>query len=391
MKSIVRRLFCFSLALAMRAKRIHNLIMVRAKVRRPKRSALAQAFYDARYRSGEYALRGFMVVLPWVPYRWLEIFTSGMSRLAFMFLWRYRKRMEASVTKALGEQITDPAEREALVKRAWNNFARGVLDTMAVMHMSKERTREFIALEGEEHLKRALAKGKGVIALSAHLGAFTLIGARLAASGYSFSVVVKHPPDDRFARVMNDLRAQLGISTISARPRQEAVRGILKALRRNGIVLVIADEFKSGDVNTSFMGQEAAAPRGPASLSLRTGAVTLPMFAPRLLDGSVTLRIGPEVEPVRDDDVEASVAKTTTLFTRCIETAIRQFPDQWNWLGFPRPDRISRAEYFRRWRAAKRARAAKARAALDLAQNSQSPGASAAKDSAPNNSGSVRE
>jgi KDO2-lipid IV(A) lauroyltransferase len=365
--------------------------MARVKVRHPKRSALAQAFYDARYRSGEYALRGFMVLLPWVPYRWLEIFTSGMSRLAFMFLWRYRKRMEASVAKALGEKITDP-ERKALVKRAWNNFARGVLDTMAVMHMSKERTREFIALEGEEHLKRALARGKGVIALSAHLGAFTLIGARLAASGYSFSVVVKHPPDERFARVMNGLRAQLGISTISARPRQEAVRGILKALRRNGVVLVIADEFKSGDVNTSFMGQKAAAPRGPASLSLRTGAVTLPMFAPRMPDGSVTLRIGPEVEPVRDDDGEASVAKTTTLFTRCIETTIRQFPDQWNWLGFPRPDRISRAEYFRRWRAAKRARAAKkAQAALSLAQDPQSPGASAAKDSAPDNSGSVRQ
>lgn len=355
----MRRLFRFLRALAIRAKRIHNFTMVRRIVRRPKRTPLAQFFYNSRYRTGEYALRSFMVLLPWIPYRWLEVSTSGLARLAFMLMWQYRRRMEESVARALGERISDPAERKALVRRAWKNFARGILDTMAVMHMSKERTAEFIAMEGEEHLKNALAKGKGVIALSAHLGAFTLIGARLAASGYSFSVVVKHPPDDRFAKVMNDLRAQIGVSTISARPRQEAVRGILKALRKNGIVLVIADEFKSGGVDTSFLGQKAAAPRGPGSLALRTGAVTLPMFAPREPDGSVVLRIGPEMELVRNSDVEASVAETTKLFTHCIEEAIFRFPDQWNWLGFPRPDRISRAEYYRRWRAKRTAMATK--------------------------------
>jgi len=299
-----------------------------------------------------------MALLPWIPYRWLEIFTSAMARLAFILTWKYRRRMEESVARALGDQITEPAEREALVRRAWMNFAQGILDTMAVMHMPKARTMEFITMEGEEHLRRALAKGKGVIALSAHLGAFTLIGPRLAAAGYSFSVVVKHPPDERFARVINDLRAQIGVGTISARPRQEAVRGILKALRRNGVVLVIADEFKSGGVDTTFLGQKAAAPRGPASLALRTGAATLPIFATRKPDGSVVLRISPEVELVRQGEVEESVAETTKLFTHCIEEAIRRFPDQWNWLGFPRPDRISRAEYFRRWRAKRAAGAA---------------------------------
>jgi KDO2-lipid IV(A) lauroyltransferase len=278
------------------------------------------------------------------------MFTSGTARLAFLLMWKYRKRMQDSVARALGDQLSDLAARDALVRRAWKNFARGILDTMAVMHMPKQQTMNFIAMEGEEHLKNALAKGKGVIALSAHLGAFTLIGPRIAAAGYPFSVVVKHPPDDRFAKVMNDLRAQIGVNTISARPRQEAVRGILKALRKNGVVLVIADEFKSGGVDTTFMGQKAAAPRGPASLALRTGAATLPMFAARTPQGSVALRIGPEMELVRRDDVEASVAGTTQLFTRCIEEAIRLFPDQWNWLGFPRPDRISRHEYLRRWR-----------------------------------------
>jgi KDO2-lipid IV(A) lauroyltransferase len=324
--------------------------MVRSAKLPPKRSP----FYSCKYRIGEYALRSFVALLPWIPYRCVALFTAVMARFSFMLLWKYRKRMEANVEKALDGQIADAAQRKALLQRAWLNFALGMLDTMAVLHLSKERIAATIALEGEEYVKQALAKGRGVIALGAHLGAFTLIGPRLAAAGYSFSVVVKHPNDARLARVMTDYRARIGVGTISAKPRQEAVRGILRALRKNGIVLVIADEFKSGGVAVNFLGQKAAAPRGPASLALRTGAVTLPMFAPRAPDGSVVLRIGPEIEPARHEDVEASVAATTRLFTGHIEAAVRRFPDQWNWLGFPRPDRISRAAFWRRHREAKK-------------------------------------
>jgi KDO2-lipid IV(A) lauroyltransferase len=114
------------------------------------------------------------------------------------------------------------------------------------------------------------------------------------------------------------------------------VRGILKALRANRIVLVIADEFKSGGVMVNFLGQNAPAPRGPATLALRTGAVTLPMFATRQPDGSLKLSIAPELAPVRRDDLEESVVATTAHFTRCLEAAVRRWPDQWNWLGFHR-------------------------------------------------------
>jgi KDO2-lipid IV(A) lauroyltransferase len=256
--------------------------------------------------------------------------------------------MLANVTKALGDRIQKPGDREALIWRAWKNFALTVLETSAVMHFSKERIISNARLDGEEHLQRALARGRGVLALSAHLGSFATIGARLAASGYPFSVVVKHPRDERFARLMNDYRAQVGVHTISAKPRREAVRGILRALRSNRIVLVIADEFKSTGVTVDFMGQRSAAPRGPATLALRTSAVTLPMFAIRQPDHSLILSVGAEIKPIQKDDLEESVAATTALFTRHLEAVIRRYPEQWNWLGFPRENRVPRKQYARR-------------------------------------------
>jgi KDO2-lipid IV(A) lauroyltransferase len=311
---------------------------------RPRNRATRKFFYRLRYRIGEYAMRAFVALLPWIPYRLLLFYISVMARLTFALLWKYRARMEENIAIALGDEITDPAARKALVWRAWRNFAQGILETARITHFSNEKILATITLKGEENLKQALAKGKGVLALSAHLGNFTLIGGRLAAGGYPFSVVVKHPRDERFARLIDDYRSQLGIETISAKPRREAVRGILKALRTNRIVLVIADEFKSGGVMVDFMGQPSPAPRGPASLALRTGAVTLPMFATREQDGSLVLSIDREIEPLRHDDIEESVMATTALFTKQLEKAIRTYPDQWNWLGFPRNGRVPRSE-----------------------------------------------
>jgi Kdo2-lipid IVA lauroyltransferase/acyltransferase len=301
-------------------------------------------FHRVRYRIGEYSLRGLIGLLPWVPYPWLVSFTTFGAWITFRLLWKYRKRMEENVVTALGDEIVNRADRKALIWRAWKNFARGVLETCAVMHLSKESIVSTIAMEGEEHLKQALARGKGVLALSAHLGAFTMIGPRIAAAGYPFSIVVKQPKDEHFARCLDDYRAQLGVRTISAKPRKDAVRGILKSLRENRIVVVIADEFKSGDVTVDFMGQQSPAPRGPATLALRTGAATLPMFSTWRPDGSLQILIGPEITPVRLEDLDKSVTATTALFTRHLEGAIRRYPDQWNWLGFPRNNRIPRSE-----------------------------------------------
>jgi len=313
-------------------KKIRRL---RSRLRRLAR-AIISALDWLRYRAAEYSMRVFVRALPRMPARVLSGLTSAVSRATYVMLWKYRRRMEQNLAVAMANELPSDEQRDLIVRKAWRNFAQGILETLRLMHAPKERVRGIVEMEGEEHLRRAMAKGKGVIALSAHLGNFTLIGVRLAAAGYSFSALIKQPRDPRFARLMDDYRMKAGVTTISAKPRSQAVRGVLKALRAKRVVLIIADEFKSGDVPVEFFGIRSPAPRGPATFALRTGAATVPMFMVRDANDRLTLRIEPEIELSRSDGLEDDVAANTVLFTRVIEAMIRRHPDQWNWLGFQR-------------------------------------------------------
>ncbi len=301
-------------------------------------------FYGLRYRIGEYCLRGFVAILPWIPRRVILLFTSAVARLTFALLWKYRKRMEENLSMAMGGEFTTREKRRAVVWKAWRNFAQGVYETTCTLHSSKEKICSAVAFEGEEHLQQALAREKGVIALSAHLGNFTMIGARLAAGGYPFSAVVKQPKDPRFARLIDYYRLMVGIKTISAKPRREAARQILKALRRNEVILLIADEFKSGGVEVEFLGRTAPAPRGPVTLALRTGAAVLPTFVTRDHEDRLTLHIGAEIDLIKTGDLQEDIAANASLLTGHLETMVRRYPDQWNWLGFHRNGRRPRSE-----------------------------------------------
>jgi Kdo2-lipid IVA lauroyltransferase/acyltransferase len=287
-----------------------------------------------RYRIGEAFLRGFVAILPWFPQRLFTAVSRFGAWIAYYVLWKYPRRMEENISMVMGKEYPNPEVRRALVRRAWNNFALGVHETASSLQGYPDSLRQSISVEGEGHLQRALEKKKGVIALSAHLGNFTLIGAYLAAKGYPSNVIIKQPRDPRFARLMDSYRLRVGIKTISARPRRLAAQRILRALRANEVVLIIADELKSTGAEVEFFGHVLPFPRGPVTLAMRAEAPLVPMFMTRDSANKLTLRIGPELELQQTGNLQENVAASVALFSQQLETIVRRYPDQWNWLGF---------------------------------------------------------
>ena len=295
-----------------------------------------------RYRTGEFFVKGFIGLLPWIPQSFLSGFTKVGAHLTFHFLAKYPRQMEKNLSLVMAKEFPTRKERKALIRRAWINFALGVQETATAIGAPKRNILSAVTLEGEEHLKPALERKKGVIALSAHLGNFTLIGARLAAEGYPFSVIVKQTKDEGFARLMDDLRQRIGMKTISARPRRVAVQQILKALKGNEVVLMVADELKTSGPEVEFFGRRFPVPRGPVTLAMRSGAALLPMFMTRDQQNRLTLQISPELDLRQTGALQEDVTANLALFSSHLEKMVRRYPDQWNWLGIRENIRLPR-------------------------------------------------
>ena len=70
----------------------------------------------------------------------------------------------------------------------------------------------FIKIEGEEHLKKAVAEGNGVILFSAHYGSFLTCAGRVTVEGFPLTIVFRYQSKSRTQQYLKRLWESRGIS-----------------------------------------------------------------------------------------------------------------------------------------------------------------------------------
>ena len=256
-----------------------------------------------------------------------------LATVGFHCFQGFRNRSIDNIRITLGDRL-DPTAIESTARRSLRNFFRACIEAAIAVKSSDDELRARIALVGRENLDAALAKGHGVLLLSAHLGNFFLLGGRLAIDGYLTSVLVNQPRDGRFAQLMDGYRLKARQRTIHARPRREALRELHAVLRQNQVAVVIADEFRKGSgIEVPFFGGTVISRRGPVTVALRTGAAIVPAYLARQADDSLKLIIEPELALERGGKGNADISENTARLVQWLERTVRAHPDQWNWMN----------------------------------------------------------
>src|SRR5215470_12454235 len=129
---------------------------------------------------GRFAVRIF-------PLPWLFRLSDTLAALGFVLLRGFRSRSINNIRIAFGDDLNQSQAQET-VRRSLKNFFHAGVEMALALESSPDEFGSRIPITGREHLDTALAKGNGVIVLSAHLGNFFLVGARLAIAGYSTHV-----------------------------------------------------------------------------------------------------------------------------------------------------------------------------------------------------------
>jgi len=258
------------------------------------------------------------------------------EKLASLFMFssrRYRKRIRENLQIAFGSSCDDQQVHDLTGKVA-KNLGLIFAETLISGTNKKDTILDKISVHGTENLDNALSCGKGVIAVSAHLGNFTLIDVKMISAGYPFTMLVKESKYPGIARVSREVQKKQGGHFIYIDPWSKALRHIMSSLRNNEVVCLLADENKKdSETVVEFFGHPAPTAIGPAMLSLRTGALIVPIFIVRHADLSHTIFIEPHLTPVLTGNISEDIVTITTAYTKVIEHYVRKYPDQWFWVN----------------------------------------------------------
>jgi len=252
----------------------------------------------------------------------------ALGALAFRLDRKHRKLALANLERALGGE-TGRSDRLRIARASFLHFGRVTADILKWAHLKASRRKALLQVEGEEHIRRALREGRGVLVFSAHFGNWEVAAQAIAQIG-PLNVVAR-PMDNPFLEAeLGRFRNLLGARIIS---KFQAAKPILQALRRNEIVAILIDQNvqRREAVFVGFFGSAAATTPGLASFCLRARCPLIPVFCHPAPRSSYLVRIGPALLVEPGGDPEEDVLKITQASTKMIEAEIRREPGLWFW------------------------------------------------------------
>ena len=273
-----------------------------------------------------------------LPYGWSTAFLRRCARMAGLTMGMRREVVQTQLRAVFPELSV--AELAGLTVKVYDHLG---LTAAEILFAEPDALLQSVDIApGWDVLDRAMARGRGVIAATGHIGNFEL-GGRVLARRFPLLDVVKVQRNAPFDRFLQEQRLGFGIRTV---PTERSGRAVLAHLRSGGLVTLLMDQDagKTGFV-TDFLGLPASTWPGAARISIRTGCPVIPLAILRNDDRTHTLHIGEALEPQGLKDRESDIREFTGRISAAVERFIWDRPEQWFWVH-------------RRWKGAAEAREA---------------------------------
>jgi KDO2-lipid IV(A) lauroyltransferase len=275
-------------------------------------------------------VRVFIAVANLMPRVWWLRFCGALGSVAYHFATDTREKAQAHLGLAYAGRLS-VREIIALNKKMFRYLGMNAGEMLrAIQVRSLSDLNRFLVTHGYENFEAAQRKGKGVIFLACHVGAFDLQVTNMALRGLKPNIIGTALKDPRLNDLLFNYRNAYG--AVAVERGRETLR-LLKALKTGGSVAILIDQdtkVKSRFVN--FFGMPAATPVGAAILAMKTGASVVPTYVFLGDDWKQHMHILPELPLVLTGDDEADMIANTQAYTDSTEKIIRQHPEQWVWM-----------------------------------------------------------
>jgi len=251
-----------------------------------------------------------------------------------LLFFRFTPRLRAVAARNLEIALpgSRPRERARIVRGVYRSLARLLAEFAHFPSLTPQNVANLVLFDGLENYDAALAKGRGVVFLTAHIGAWELGAFAHGLKGYPLNVIYRALDNPALNQLINRYRSTGGNPLIEKR---ESARGILAALARNETVGILADQNTLADegVFVNFFGVPACATAGIARIALHSGAAVVPAFC--VWDAAARrfrILYQPALDFAVTGDTVRDVQAATQQMAEAIERVVRAYPDQWLWI-----------------------------------------------------------
>jgi KDO2-lipid IV(A) lauroyltransferase len=280
------------------------------------------------------ALRAAVRLLSWLPLAPALALGALLGRMAWLVARRDRRLMLEHLALAFPDRTVD--ERRAIARASLVHLGQVAMEVVAIRSYG-QRIEDYVSFApgGEEIVRRAMARGKGLIFVAGHIGNWELLARRLALVTQPNAVIARRNADPRMNEMVARFRAEGGNKTLW-RDDPGTGRELIKLFRQGGALGILIDQdTKVQGVFVPFFGRPAFTPRAVGDLALRFGATvvvgTSHRRGPRPGDGHELEIVELAYDPVPADP-EVEVERITAEAVAQQEAAIRRHPSEWVWM-----------------------------------------------------------
>jgi len=241
--------------------------------------------------------------------------------LAHLLNAKRRSIAYANVKSAFPEKGCKEIRR--IVRAHYRNLGMSIVELFKVPIMGKRYLDKHVTVKNIERIQEAIDGGKGVMMVAAHFGNWEIGPFAVNSHGYRMSVFAREQKYTRLNDLLDKYREKMGSLVVA---KGFSVRDVIKALKNNGIVAILADQDAGANgVFVNFFNRPASTAPGAVNLSLRTGSVMIPSLIRRVGFDRHELVIGEALD--LGEDVKANLQRIAAV----LENNIKSFPEQWLW------------------------------------------------------------
>jgi KDO2-lipid IV(A) lauroyltransferase len=265
-----------------------------------------------------------------MPRSLARLISAALASLVFALMGRLRRVGERNLDLALPNISSE--ERERVLRGVYRSLGWQLVEFCRMARYTPANIRDWISTEGLEHYLAAQSRGKGVLIVTGHLGAWELSSFYHSLMGHPMGMVIRRLDNRLLDEYVNRIRCLHGNRVLH---KDDFARGLLTAMRAGETVGILMDTNMTPPqgVFVDFFGRAACTASGLARVALKTGAAVLPGFMlwePK--EKKYVLHFGPEIAFTRTGNAEADIQAATQQCASATEAWIRRYPDQWLWI-----------------------------------------------------------